>query len=374
MTAPEDRPRPRIPGCVRNGLRILFGAALAGCWTPALHTIPETHTKYDSLPEPALSRLAAARADLEAGHAEDARSALDVLSAEFPDNIAVGACLQEAELAAAESGGEKPDLRDRYRKRAEEHPTVASLVLAARLEPDADKAVRLLDRAETEDPHCAWSSYGRAWLAARAGDWKEARDRVVRAKAADPGHMPTLWLETWMLARAGSPAQAITSLSTWIERARGDPRIDPRLVRDAELDRALLAVLEGDPKQARRYLAEIEDVPGTAARRRTIEAGADQELGEGAAALAAAKDAERVKPDDLLPAVQQALLHEIWLGDPVAAEADWKRALEISRSDSALGSLLERMRARVRLERSAAARATPAQGAGGPASPADRRP
>jgi len=66
--------------------------------------------------------------------------------------------------------------------------------------------------------------------------------------------------------------------------------------------------------------------------------------------------------------VQQALLHELWLGDPAAAEADWARALELSRTDAALGSLLERVRARVRLERYAAARAT------APARPPDRPP
>jgi tetratricopeptide (TPR) repeat protein len=268
------------------------------------------------------------------------------------------------------------DLRERYRQRAEEEPNaegsrrVASLVLAARVEPDPLAAQVLLDRAEKLDPRCSWCSYGRAFLAARSGDWAEVRTRMARAKAADPGHMPTLWLETWMLSRSGSHPEAIVSLDTWIEKAQGDPRLDPRLVSEAKLDRALLAVLDGDPKDAREILAELEADPRVdPARRSTVAAGAEQESGEPALALAAAEEAERHGPDDLLPIVQQALLHEMWLGDLQAAEADWTRALALARADPGLGSLLERARARVRLERFAAARAASAPRAGEAAKP-----
>jgi tetratricopeptide (TPR) repeat protein len=339
---------------------------LPSCWSEALRLIPETRSPYDTLPDGALQHLAEARGDLASGNPAAACSVLSVLADEFPQNVPVGACRQEAEIALAKVRGETPDLRETYRKRAEEDLSVTNLILAARMEPDPEKAMVLLDRAEKLDPHCAWCSYGKAWLAARSGDWKEVHERVARAKAADPGNMPTRWLETWLLAREGGLAQAITSLTTWADRARDDPRIDPRLVLAADLDRALLAVLDGDPKLARSILADLKDASVDPARRKMIEAGAEQELGDGTAALAAAVDAERLKPDDLLPVVQQALLHEVWLGDSRAAEADWNRALEVSRNDPALSSLLERVRAHVRLERLALDRATASGGAPGP--------
>jgi tetratricopeptide (TPR) repeat protein len=364
-------------GCLRRLLPVLHEAsvvlllgALPSCWTAALRTIPDTRSPYDKLPEAALERLAVARTDLEEGRAEPARSELAALAAEHPQNIAVGVWRQEAEIAL-ETGNTAPaanaeSLRERYRKRAEEEDTVVNLVLAARLEPDPLAAGVLLDRAEKKDPRCAWCSYGRAWLAARAGDWGEVRSRIARAKAADPGHMPTLWLETWMLARAGNLGEAIISLDTWIDKARGDPRLDPHLVLEAELDRALLAVLDGDPKGARKLLAPLDGARVDQGRRRMIEAGAEQELGDAPAALASAQEAERLRPDDILPVVQQALLHEMWLGDPRDSEADWTRALDLARADPKLSSLLERVRARVRLERFAAARETAARGAVGP--------
>lgn len=351
-----------------RSILILLAAALPACWTAALREIPETRSVYDDLPSEALGRLAAARKVLEEGRADEARRELAALAADFPENIPVGIWLQEAEIALASplrDVQEVPDaLRERYRNRAEEERGavgargVASLVLAARVEPDPLAAQVLLDRAEQLDPRCAWCSYGRAYLAARAGDWAEVRVRIARAKAANPGHMPTLWLETWMLARSGNLTQAIVSLDTWVEAARNDPRIDPSLVSQARLDRALLAVLDGDPKEAREILEEIEsDERIDPARHALIEAGAQQAIGEHEAALAAAQKAEALRPDDLDPIIQQALLHEMWLDDPYAAEADWTRALALSRSDPTLGSLLERARARVRLERLTAARA-----------------
>jgi tetratricopeptide (TPR) repeat protein len=331
-----------------------------------LRSIPDTKSPYDTLPDLGLEHLAEARGDLASGDPAAACSVLSVLAAEFPQNIPVGICSQEAQIALAKDRGDATDLREAYRKRAEEDPSVANLVLAARLEPDSDKAVLLLDRAEKLDPHCAWPSYGKAWLAARVGDWKEVRDRILRAKATDPGHMPTLWLETWMLAREGGLPQAITSLTTWADRARDDPRIDPRLVLAADLDRALLAVLGSDPKLARNILADLKDTTIDPARRKMIEAGAEQELGDGPAAFTSASEAGRLNPDDLLPLVQQALLREVWLGDPRSAEADWKRVLEASKADPALSSLLERVRARVRLERIVLARGAPSGGAAAP--------
>src|SRR5205085_4714798 len=68
-------------------------------------------------------------------------------------------------------------------------------------------------------------------------------------------------------------------------------------------------------------------------------------------ALAAAEQAATLAPGELLPLVQQALLQELWMKDPAAADAAWTRVLALSKSSSDLSSMLERMRARVRLER-----------------------
>lgn len=348
---------------------------IPSCWTPALRTIPDTRSPYDVLPSKALDRLAKARELFARGEVASAEEAFRALAHEFPKNVPTAIWLQEAEIAAALPVDRSEELRERYRKLAEREPTPENLVLAARVEPDAEAARVLLERAGLLDRACPWPAYGRAWLAASAGDWAEVRRRTAEATAADPGHMPTLWLETWLLARSGGLPEAITSLGTWIEKARGDPRIDPRLVDAAVLDRALLAVLDSDPKLARELLSEVERAPVEPARKHMIEAGAYQELGDGTSALASAKKAEAAGAGELLPLVQQALLHEVWLGDPKAAEEDWKRALELSQaaapshnapsplppasqsSSASIGSLVERVRARVKLERIAAARA-----------------
>jgi tetratricopeptide (TPR) repeat protein len=343
-----------------------------------LRSIPDTRSVYDDLPDAGMRTLALARTALDEGRTEEARRTFAELAGVHPVNIPVGIWLQEAEIAlasarsgstGAESGLER--LRERYRKRAEEERSaqserlVAGLVLAARVEPDPLAAQVLLERAEKLDPRCAWCSYGRAFLAAHAGDWVEVRERIARAKAADPGHMPTLWLETWMLARSGNHPQAMVSLDTWIEKAQDDPRLDSRLVSEARLDRALLAVLDGDPKEARALLSQIPpDQTADPARRWMVQAGAEQQGDDPEAAIAAAQEAERLRPNELLPIIQEALLHGMWLDDPHAAEADWTRALALTRTDPALGSLLERARARVRLERFAAARAAAAARSG----------
>jgi hypothetical protein len=367
---------------------LLALALISSCWTPALRTIPETRSPYDVLPTKALDRLAKARDLFARGEVSAAADAFRALAHEYPKNVPTAIWLQEAEIAAASPVDRSEELRERYRKIAELEPTAGNLVLAARVEPDAEAARVLLERAGMLDRACPWPAYGRAWLAASAGEWAEVRRRIAEAKAADPGHMPTLWLETWLLARSGGLPEAITSLGTWIEKARDDPRIDPRLVNAAVLDRALLAVLDKDPKLARELLAGIEGAPVEPARKSMIEAGAYQELGDGRSALASAEKAEAAGAGELLPLVQQALLHEVWLGDPKSAEEAWKRAIERSQatapstahgaqapsspasptsptSPTSIGSLLERVRARVNLERMAAARAKESAAANG---------
>lgn len=375
--------------------------ACGSCWTPAVRSIPDSKSRYDVLPDLAQMHFEEARSNMGAGRLELARVTLERLSREHPDNLYVGTWLQEVELASADpaqgetrvASGSNPAasdagrtaadapqeiLRKCYLERAQEHPSAANLVLAARLEPDPPAARKLLERAEEFDSECAWAHYARAFLAARSGNWPDAKAGIARAKDADPGHMPTRWLESWMLARAGSVPEAITSFETWLEKARGDLRLDSRLFLEAKLDLALLYVLDGDSKTSRKLLAEFDqrelekagsDNPGLdptdrvraavlgliAGRQLSILASAEEAQGDIQAALSAAKRAEENLPGDLLPVVQQALLYEAWLKDAAAAEAAWTRVLAMARCDprssADLSTLLERLRARVRLER-----------------------
>lgn len=343
---------------------------VCACGSPGLRRIPESRSRYDTLAPPERVRFDSARRDMDAGRIAAARSELEALFGEHPDSLIVGVWLQECELSIATASVVDPlrakasgdaatgeivpeveALRQRYRRAAEASPSVVRLVLAARLEPDVPAAMLLLDRAEELDADCAWVHYGRAYLAARVDDWAQARVWIARAREADAGHLPTRWLEAWMLAQGGNVADAIGALEAWLARAQGDSRVDVRLVRAAELDLAVLSVLDGDPKRAQKILATLGDGAPDAGRRLAAVAAAEQALGNYVDALAAARYSEAVGPGEILPVVQQALLYDTWLHDPVAAEAAWTRVLAISRASPDLGKLLELMRARVRLER-----------------------
>ncbi len=346
---------------------IALSLALFACGSPGAQPIPESKSRFDAFTLEDRELFDDARRDMQSGRDGAAREALAALNARLPDQLVVGVWLQEVELAlaipAAESGARErappavdssathEALRERYRRTAEAEPTVANFVLAARLEPDAPAAMLLLDRAEELDADCAWIHYGRAFLAARTSDWAQVRVWIARAHEADPGHLPTRWLEAWMLAQGGNVSDAIAALEVWLARARGDLRLDARLVRGAELDLAILSVLDGDPGRARQLLEEFGTGGTDPGRALAVAASTEQALGEFEPSLAAAQRAEAVSPGEILPVVQQAMLYDNWLDDPVAAEAAWTRVLAMSRASPDLSTLLERMRARIRLER-----------------------
>lgn len=347
-------------------LAATLALVLGACWSSGVRVIPDTRTPYDGLEAPELRRLSSARLAIDVGRLEDARATLQSLVAERPDSIVLGAWLQEVEVAIAASGtptaqpdgaGAIAELARRYRSAAEEAPSVARWVLAARLEPDDEAAAELLDAAEALDPRCVWVHYGRAFLAAKRSSWEEVRRALAVAEECDPGHLPTRWLACWMLARGGKVRDAIVSLETWLDKARGDPRVEARLVTEAELDLAVLEVLDGDPARAQDLLAENRGAPDSRARSRMIAAAAAQERGDLQEALRAAQEAKELARGEILPAVQVALLQELWLNDAAAAEAAWTEVLALSRGASDLSSMLESLRARVRLERQRAERA-----------------
>jgi hypothetical protein len=338
-----------------------------GCWTSAARSLPRTHTRYDGLDDLATRELGVAREKIDAGRLEEARVALSALCRSHPDSIVLGMWLQEAEIAALSAGAPTTldagaasaldELRERYAERAAEEPSVARLVLAARLEPDEAHAEALLAAAEALDPRCAWIPYARAFLGARRSAWDDVRRQLEKAEKLDPGHMPTRWLACWMLARGGRVREAIVSLETWVDRAREDVRVDRRLVLEAELDLAVLQLLDGDAGRARSLLDDLESRGVLGARERMVEAATREALGDPQSALDAAKAAEELAPGEILPVVQQALLEELWLNDPAAAETAWTRVLALAKSSGELSGMLERVRARARLERFQVARA-----------------
>lgn len=373
-TGAEDErstlPRTRAHSATSRARANLFGAALiafacAACGTPRPVAIPLTVSRYDTIVDEAATDFRRARLSWDAGDAHGARSAFESLSHRYPENILYGVWAQESALAAIARDAADPDsarapreaLFQRYVFAAEEHPSAATLVLAARLDPDPKSAQRRLERGLELDPQCAWAQYALAFQAARDSDWPRARDRLALAKAADPGHLPSFWLEAWILTRRGSVEEALGAWRGWLERARDDWSVLPSAKADAELDLALLWMLDGEPRKSRELLEHVDQSVVDRARRFAAIACVEQALGEVRSALAAAENAEKIRPDSVLPALQQALLLDEWIGDSVRAEIAWKRVLSIARGSSQLIDVLERTRARVRLERYEAERA-----------------
>lgn len=369
-----DRFAPRA-SIRRAGLAALTLLALASCWSSGVRSIPDSTSRYDALPEPVARAFRDARAEFDAGRLDEARIALQLLAEEHPDSIVLGAWLQEAEIAlAAASVASTPvpgtaalagapaavpdELVQRWARLAERSPTVAHLVLAARLALDEETARALLERAGELDPRCAWVPYARAYLAAKKSNWEEVRRSLAKAEEFDPGHLPTRWFECWMLARGGRVREALTSFETWIAKAERDPRVDARLLLEARLDLALLYVLDENPRRAESLLAELGAAGDLEAREHLIRSAVAQADDDPRAALAAAERAGALAPGDVLPVVQQALLNDLWLHDAAAAEVAWTKVLALSRNAPELSSMLERVRARVRLERHQRARAS----------------
>jgi tetratricopeptide (TPR) repeat protein len=351
---------------------------LASCGGPAVRELAPQQSRYDALDAPGLRALSEALGLLRSGHAAEAKTALQLLRTQHPECVYLALWQEESEISeaglesvwpgsggtaapSAEQAAAMEALRAQWRARAAEGGVV-ELLAAARLESDPAAARALLERADALDPHCAWVPYARAFLAARESDWGGVEKQIKRAIELDPGHLPTFWLESWTLARGGDAGAASAALELWVERAGGDPRIDPRLVRGAELDLAVLSVIVGEPKVAREWLDKLEGQLAAEPRALCVRACAEQALGHVDEALALAQQAQAAAPDALLPLAQQALLWQYWKKDPVHAQQAWGEVLTRARSSPELGALFERLRARVLLERHAKA--------GAPGSPA----
>jgi len=335
---------------------------------------PRWNAEYGQLAD-LKEEFTAIRALMESERFDEAWKQLAPLVAADEENLELSTQLQEIEWellsrgtdvdpelsALARSGDPDGVLRKRYARRAEASGSVAQLVLAARVESDALAALNLLDRALVLDPLCAWAHYGRAHallqMRSMARRWSSAQEALDAALEADPSHLRARRLQAWMLAQEGAVSQGALALQVWLEQTRDDPRFSRRERREAELDLALLFILDGAGSKARHLLTALEGEPVGRGRRLALLAVAEHVMGDFGAALDAARRAEGALDDELLPIVQQAILYEYWLEDLEAADRQWEDVIERAVGQGDMAQVLQSFRARVILERRAAARA-----------------
>lgn len=170
-----------------------------------------------------------------------------------------------------------------------------------------------------------------------------------------------------MQAEEGSLDSATKNLLRWIEIADGDPRVSRTEAVEARLDLALLFLLDGEDSRAERLLDDLEGEERGRARRLTLLAVARQEAGNELGALDAALRAQGAAGGSALPLVQEALLQELFLGNPEAAEERWRAVADLGDDTTDIADLVRGLRARVRLERAAAAEKGSEASSSGPA-------
>ncbi len=321
--------------------------------------------------ERARSELAAARAATDAGRIEEAWAVVAPLAAADPSDLDLAVWLQDLRLELAEgdsqldpvlalepeTDGPEERIRKLYATLAREHESPAALVLAARVESDAIASISLLDRALELEPDFTWANYGKAHALLQnktvVKRWQLAREALQRALVRDPGLIGARRLEAWMLAQEGTVREARAALEMWLQRTQTDVRVGSREREEAEVDLALLRVLDGDPQHARELLEHLEGSAVERDRRLTVLAVAAAEMGDLDAAMEAAHNAAGAAPEEVLPLVQQALLQQYWLGDEQAAKDLWAEVIAHSAGTPDIRTLLQGMRAKLLLEREA---------------------
>ena len=329
---------------------------------------PGWSSAYARFDEGARASFIEARRLYDDGHRLAAREALQSLQVEDPDNLEVGAWLQDVESELLEGGldlfagrhslsVETPEdvLRLVYAEDKDRSPTVSSLILAARAETDVIAAENLLDKALELDPTCAWAHYARSHILlldrTRIDRWGLARAALDRALELNPGHLRARRLESWMLSQEGSSDAAEKSLGRWLDVALEDPRVHRREEVGALLDLALLFLLGGDDGRAERILDDLEGEEIERSRRLALLAVARQEGGDSLGALEATLRAQGAGRGEVLPLVQEAMIQELFLGDSETAEERWRAVAELADESTEIADLVRGLRARVRIER-----------------------
>ncbi len=168
-----------------------------------------------SASDPHAAQVDAARHQLDDGLFDQARVAVERLIAEGAGHPLVP--LMRAQLA--EHDQDWPACIEWARRAVEASPAwgeprvlLARACLEAGRVGDADAAFADVDRLLSDSP---WGPYGRAWVAARRMDQKQAGELADEAIRRDPDHVPSLIL------RAG------------VARLTGDPATEERLLRRA---------------------------------------------------------------------------------------------------------------------------------------------
>lgn len=365
MSVKARRGRPPLCSLVRWSLGLAL-AWMVGCvsperpWEGPVDSGPRPH---EAISAATLEEVRAGVEQFERGELERARLTFAAAQRDAPDDLRVAIWLQEATLASAEararrlgvsttsSTSPRSQLRRSYRRLAERDPSAFAFVLAARLEDDQRAAELLLARALELEPGLAWAHYALAHAAAQGGDWGRAREELLRTFELDPGLLPALRLFAWAQATAGELDQAILAYEAWLERAEEDLLATEAQRNALRLDLALAYLGAGDPAEARRLLDGLAGRDVDETRRLAALAAVFQAQGRIAEARAAALGAATISPQELLPAVQEALLLELWVRDPWAAREAWARVAELAAERADLAGGLERFRAQIHLQR-----------------------
>lgn len=348
-------PGPRRPrGAARLTLALaVAGWALglsAGCSSSRLTEWESRPGPYDRFAEGQIERLAGWRAALDAGRAGDVLAELEVEERRAPENLELGALLQDARLSTMQLGGFVPEvdatlagrgplneggpterLRRAYAAWAAERGTARAWVLAARIEPDAEAALWLLQRALEVDPECFWAHYGQAHNELKAGRLQGAQAALARALEIDPGHPRARRLEATLLGLIDADREALRALERWLAETDGDLRVADRERLEARLDRVGLELDLGRFNDAALHLDELRPTePEAAWRAELYRAVAAEALGRAELALAAARRARQLKPSSYRAWVQEALLLEYQFADPLGALEAWRRAQDLA--------------------------------------------
>ena len=320
---------------------VILACAVSACGTARLALDPDPGP-YDLFPAGERITLRTARTAFEGGNFEVAAGLLTELTQRHPEHLPTRTFLQDVELSLLEAGlpvGElaapaaladaERVLLASYLARAEEAPSAAAFVLAARLEQDPDPAFALLDRAAELDPDCIWVHYGRSFRLFALRRFPEAREAMAKARALDPGHLPTIRLYASMRASAGDTDLAIQALTAWLDRTERDPVVPPAHRAEALCDLAALLVLDGRERASLSLLTEVRgELLQDRSRVELVRAAAHQGQGELDLALAAARHAWELGAESLLPLVQEAMLISQSEGDLQGEREVWERLLE----------------------------------------------
>lgn len=300
---------------------------------------------------------------LESGDTAGASRVFVDLNTRVPGDLPSAVWLQEARLAermrraelfgfrSPDVRGPQADLRERYRAEALASPSALAYFLAARVEEDQLAASLLLRKALELDPRMAWAHYGMAHAAAREGDWTVAREELMTVFEIDPGHLPSVRLFGWLMANVGDDPSAVAAFEAWIKVAANDPLSGPSTLDRVRFDLVLAYTAQGSWRKALDLLDELEQSTIPASDRMASVAVARQGRGEVTEARKAALAGRRADREALLPAVQNALLIELWQKDKLAAQRAWREVIELASTTDDLAAGLQQFRAEVHLQR-----------------------